>query len=120
MSALSNVERQALITRLAGLTGLQIDLCTSVDETGPTGIPTDGAYAAQPITLSDAGDGIRLNHTAATWAAMGATVTVNAIAIRTSSGLVHRLSGWFDSPQVITAGNTFTIAANSLRLRAAP
>jgi hypothetical protein len=120
MSALSNVERQALITRLAGLTGLQIDICASADETGPTGIPTDGAYAARAITLTDAGDNVRLNHTAVTFPAMGATVTVNAFVIRTTTGLVHRLYGVFDSPQVITAGNTFPIAANSLRLRAAP
>lgn len=120
MSALSNVERQIDLTRLAGYTGLQIDICTSADATGPTGIPTDGAYAGQAITLTDAGDGIKLNHTAVTFPIMGATVTVNAFVIRTTAGLVHRLYGTFDSPQTIAAGGAFAIAANALMLRAAP
>jgi hypothetical protein len=120
MSALSNAERQTLITRLAGLTGLQIDICASADATGPTGIPTDVSYAAQSITLTDAGDNVKLNHTAVTFPAMAVNVTVNAFYITTTSGTVRRLFGTFDSPQTITAGNTFSIAANTLNLRAAP
>lgn len=116
MSALGNLARQLTITDLAALTGLQIDIGTTATNEAITGIPTDVSYAAQSITLSDAGDGQRMNHTLVSFPVMAANFTATAWAIRRTSDLGILWFGDFTSGQVITAGDAFGIAANALRL----
>lgn len=119
MSNLCTAERLALVDRLVGLGSLVIDICVSANKDGATGVPTDGAYAPQSITLSDTGE--TMGHTAVTFPAMATNIDVGAFVIRTSGiGGTPRIFGAFDATQSTLAGVPFSIAANALTLTTAP